>query len=75
MFCRAVIGALQPGTGRARDDQVERLGRYRDFRVVQLGALAPPLAVQDDGQPVDDDVEKAADQQAEHQAGTDKQPG
>ncbi|MFD2378169.1 hypothetical protein ACFSTJ_12735 [Ottowia pentelensis] len=41
---------------------------------MQLGALLGPLALHHLGQPVDDDVEKAADEQAQHATDRGLQP-
>ncbi len=78
MFCSAVIGGLAGRAGGARHDEVEALGdrggrvrgRGGRLRVRELRALLAPLPLQHDRQAVDDDVQKAADDQAEHEAAT-----
>ncbi len=77
MFCQAVIGRLAGGAGGARDDQIEALRRAAATAAAavappQLRALLAPLPLEHDRQAVDDDVQEAADEQPEHQAGADE---
>ncbi len=82
MFCQALIGALHAGQA---ERGVLRLKRSDGAEVIvvaalsaerqQLDGLGAPLALQHDGQPVDDDVEKAADHQPQHEHRPHEQQG
>ena len=71
MFCRRVIGALQcgqveRGTTRLKGAAVTPgSGGRAGVGMGELRTLRAPLALEHDRQAVDDDVQEAADQQAE----------
>src|SRR5262249_11813844 len=68
-------GCITGRASRARYYQVEGLPLLRRLGAMQLGTLLAPLTVEDNGHAIDDDVQEAADEQAEHQAGADEQWG
>ena len=61
---------------RTRTREIERLaGAAVVGKIKQSTAIATPFALNHDGQTVDDNIEKAADQQAEHRHRTDHEGG
>jgi hypothetical protein len=52
------------GAGRARREQVVASGRIRRFFSASLGGFVSPGALEDDRQTMNDDIQKAADEQA-----------
>ncbi len=79
MFCSAVIGALQAGqaergTTRLKGSACAAAASAAPASAPrELGALLAPLPLEHDRQPVDDDIQEAADEQPQHQARADEQ--
>ena len=76
-----MIGALQAGQAERGTTRLKRcfVGVRRHgrgvVRLLDLRALLAPLALHHDGYAVDDHVEEAAYDQAEHEAGADEEAG